>query len=84
MFQPMRVMSEYDNSDIIFQDCETYDWQTGKSKSGVHAHYRELLTLPEEIRSKMWLYHYQDARPLPDAKADGFAGFVEQGQVFEL
>jgi hypothetical protein len=31
----------------------------------------------------MWLYHYQDG-PLPDAKADGFAGFVNQGQTFEF
>jgi len=31
----------------------------------------------------MWLYHYQDGE-LPAAVADGFAGFVAKGQVFEF
>jgi len=68
----------YEQADIIFQDCETSAF-----KSQVHAHYEELLTLPEKIKNKMWLYHYQPG-PLPDAKKDGFCGFVKRGQTFEF
>jgi len=30
----------------------------------------------------MWLMHYQPCDN--DAEADGFAGFIQKGQVFEL
>lgn len=70
--------SLYQNADIIFQDCET-----SVNKSGVHAHYTDLRTLNPDIKRKMWLYHYQPL-PLPDAKADGFKGFVTRGQRFYL
>lgn len=63
----------YRSADIIFQDCETSAY-----RSGVHAHYSELLTLPPEIRSKMHLYHYNPGAK-PDAQADGFVGFVDKG-----
>jgi len=75
---PSQLRDFYKMSDIIFNDCET-----NMFPSGVHAHYKELLTLPPEIRAKMWLYHYNDG-DLPDAKADGFAGFVVKGQTFEF
>lgn len=68
----------YEQADIIFQDCETSPFQTK-----VHAHYKELLSLPEKIKNKMWLYHYQPGL-LPDAKKDGFCGFVQRGQTFEF
>jgi ribonuclease BN (tRNA processing enzyme) len=69
----------YEPFDIIFHDAEIYS-----GKSGVHAHYTDLQTLPVHIKSKMWLYHYQDVEKMPDAIADGFAGFVKQGQSFNL
>lgn len=75
---PNQIMDFYRASDIIFQDAETTPF-----KSGVHAHYSDLKTLPEEIKAKMWLYHYADGE-LPNAEADGFAGFVHQGQIFEV
>ena len=81
-FCPNLLMDFYQRSRLIFHDCETYDL-TGKIKSGVHAHYTELKTLPPEIRAKTWLYHYNDGA-LPDAKADGFAGLVAKGQSFEI
>jgi ribonuclease BN (tRNA processing enzyme) len=77
-FAPSQLMVFYRRASVIFHDCETYP-----HKSGVHAHYTELITLPPEVRAKMWLYHYQDGA-LPDAKKDGFAGFVERGQTFEF
>lgn len=65
-------------ADLIFHDCETM-----KVKTGVHAHYDELKKLPEEIKSKMWLYHYNPGK-LPNAKKDGFKGFVKKGQLFNF
>jgi hypothetical protein len=63
----------------IFHDCEV------GFKTGVHAHYDELLTLPDDVRAMMWLYHYN---PLEAAKknagADGFRGFVTKGKTFEF
>ncbi len=68
----------FERADIVFQDCEV-----SRFPSRIHAAYDELLALPKSIRNKMWLYHYQPG-PLPDAKKDGFRGFVKRGQVFEF
>jgi ribonuclease BN (tRNA processing enzyme) len=68
----------YEEADLIFHDCET----TG-DRTPVHAHYQDLLTLPAAIRRKMWLYGYQPGQ-LPNAKKDGFQGFVQRGQRFEF
>jgi ribonuclease BN (tRNA processing enzyme) len=75
---PAQLNDFYKMSDVIFQDCETLPF-----KSGVHAHYSELVSLPEEVKKKMFLYHYNDGE-LPDAEADGFLGFIKQGQVFDF
>lgn len=72
------IMSFCKAADVIFHDCETSAFRTG-----VHAHYDDLKTLDPALKRRMWLYHYQDGA-LPDAKADGFAGFVHQGQVFDF
>ena len=81
-FCPRQIEDFYKRAYIIFQDCETYDL-TGNIRSGVHAHYLDLKTLPAETKAKMWLYHYSDGE-LPDAVADGFAGFIQKGQSFDL
>ncbi len=77
-FAPYQMRKFYDTCDLIFHDCETAPF-----KSGVHAHYEDLTTLPEEVKSKMWLYHYQP-NPPQDSLADGFLGFVEKGQIIEI
>jgi hypothetical protein len=77
-FAPHSIKTFYNQSDIVFHDCETSPYPTG-----IHAHFNELKTLPSETKSKMWLYHYNDGQP-PDALAEGFAGFVPQGHTFEL
>jgi ribonuclease BN (tRNA processing enzyme) len=64
--------------DTIFHDCETTPFKTG-----VHAHYDELLTLPVAIRNKLWLYHY-NPDPAYDPKAEGFKGFITKGQEFHF
>lgn len=76
-FQPEYLLPYYQQAQIIFQDCETKP-----NPSGVHAHYQQLLALDPTIKAKMWLYHY-DALPAT-AQADGFAGAVIPGQVFDL
>lgn len=77
-FCPDSYESLYESSDIIFHDCET-----SASKSCVHADYGSLVQLPDRIKNKMWLYHYSGGQ-LPNAKKDGFLGFVQKGQVFDL
>jgi len=83
-FSPEASMTAfYNESDVVYQDCETSDFKTG-----VHANYADLRNLAPEIKAKMWLYHYQDnvidnweeweAR----AKADGFRGFIPTAARF--
>lgn len=77
-FCPRQIERFYDRSEAIFHDCETYPF-----KSGVHAHYDDLRTLPEATKKKMWLYHYgPDPKQRPEE--DGFQGFVAKGQTFEF
>ena len=67
------------DSDILFHDCDVMNI------TDVHAHYDELANLPAEIKRKMWLYHYTDlGDKMPDVVKDGFLGFVQRGQVFEM
>jgi ribonuclease BN (tRNA processing enzyme) len=75
-YSPEHLLPLYEEADIIFHDCETT-----KTKSTVHPHYSELMRLPEAIKNKMWLYHYNPGT-LPDAQKDGFQGFVVKGQSF--
>jgi len=75
-FAPNQLTKFYDMADVIFHDSETAPF-----KSGVHAHYSDLKNLPANIKSKMWLYHYQPGDK-PDAVTDGFNGFVVKGQSF--
>lgn len=75
---PDQMNEFYKEADIIFHDCETND-----SRSQVHAHYSELVKLPLKIKNKMWLYHYNPT-DLPNAKKDGFRGFVKKGQCFDF
>jgi len=77
-FSPEHYMPYFERADLIFQDCET-----ATPLSGVHATYAQLKSLPDHIRAKMWLYHYNPGR-LPRAERDGFLGFVKCGQVFEF
>lgn len=77
-FAPSQLTRFYEQADIIFHDCET------AYHSGVHAHYDDLnRSLSGAVKKRMWLYHYNDGE-LPDAVQDGFAGFVNRGQEFEL
>lgn len=67
-----------EKSHIIFHECET-----SANKSGVHTHFSDIKNLSQPIKEKMWLYHY-DSGVLPDAKSEGFRGFVKKQQKFEF
>ncbi|HHF7345526.1 TPA: MBL fold metallo-hydrolase [Legionella feeleii] len=75
-YAPKQLLDYYEEATIIFHDCET-----AEKKSGVHAHYSELVTIPARLKKKIWLYHHSPGK-LPDARADGFLGFVKKGQSF--
>lgn len=75
---PAQLVDFYKSADLIFQDCETT-----RFKSGVHANYQELITLNNDIKQKMWLYHYNPG-VLPESEKDGFRGFVKKGESFDL
>jgi len=73
------------NAKYIFYDCDVMNL------SGVHVNYSDLKKFGKRTRKKMWLYHYTDLSlykgeygEMPDEKEDGFAGFVQEGQIFEL
>ena len=76
-FAPNQLLTFYQRSDIIFQDCELAQYP-----NSVHAQYHELSALPADVKRKMWLYHNDGERP--DAVANGFAGFVNKGDVFDF
>lgn len=77
-FCPNQIQKFYNQAQVIFQDCETSPF-----KSGVHAHYDDLKTLPIETKEKMWLYHYQP-NPPQNPVEDGFLGFIQKGQTFDF
>jgi ribonuclease BN (tRNA processing enzyme) len=89
-FCPHSIMDFYKQADLIIQDCETNSF-----KSGVHANFMDLATLPDEIKKKMILIHYQDN--VLDEKGDinqewsdketdaGFdLGFAVKGQELDV
>ncbi len=71
------IEKRFPKIDTIFHDCQLF---TG----GVHASYQELLTLPLEIRKKMYLCHYGDNYEKFSPENDGFAGFAKQGHYYSL
>ncbi len=78
MFQPQRLEKIAESVDVIFHDCET-----SEKRSTVHAHYDQLCTLPESVKQKIWLYHYEPHLGY-NPRDDGFRGFVVKGQEFSF
>ena len=70
--------SLYTTANIVLHDCET------GFRSGVHPHYDDMKELPEDVKKKIYLYHYNEPKA-PDAGAeDGFGGFIQVGDAFEI
>jgi ribonuclease BN (tRNA processing enzyme) len=73
------LVSYYDNKfnlEIIFHDCQFFS-------GGVHTSLDELKQLPEGIKKKMYLTHYDDTWEKYEEKVKkyGFAGLAKQ-QIF--
>lgn len=70
---------EIEGADVVLHDCEI-----GPVRTDVHAGYDDLAAaLPPELRAKTRLYGFGPGA-LPDAVADGFAGFLRPGDVVRL
>ena len=83
-FCPNQIMDFYEQADLIIQDCE-YLYFDGKAvKSGVHAHYEDLKTLPNEIKAKMILSHYQDGMDCFPIEYDGFSRLAKKGGAITI
>ena len=61
--------------ECIFHECTFFE-------SPVHSSYNELLTLPTEMRKKMFLCHYGENYREFLPQDDGFAGFAERGLYY--
>jgi ribonuclease BN (tRNA processing enzyme) len=83
---PMRFSND---AEIMFHDCQLF-------YGGVHASYHELMTLPEQVRAKIMLYHYGDNWNRPetwvkqdnpftgDPVKDGFMGWAQQQVAYDF
>lgn len=74
LFMPPQVRHFYDQASVVYMDCET------GFASGVHPHISGLRELPDALKRKMWLYHY-DAEP--EYAAGEFAGTLRAGMTHE-
>lgn len=77
--EQLKFLMETFPIEYIFHDCDT----SGYSE-GVHATYDQLKTLPEQIKSKMYLCHYGNDAAQKNPKADGFAGFAKAATYYEF
>lgn len=80
-FKPDQLQWILDNYEIqyIFHDCDVSGYA-----EGVHASYKQLKTLPADMRKKIYLCHYNSAACKINSKADGFAGFVRKGKYYTI
>ena len=66
--------------ELIFHDC-TF---TLKYPGTVHTHYEELLTLPDQVRSRIVLMHYGIVPKGVNVVADGFRNAARRHENFPL
>ena len=69
------LCERFPKTEAIFHDCQMFD-------GGVHASYKQLSTLPAELRKKIYLCHYSDVRKGFTPRRDGFAGFAVPGVYY--
>jgi hypothetical protein len=67
-----------DQVQAIFHDCQLSE------PGSVHATYWELMTLPPELRRKMWLTHYGDNFAQFHPRRDGFRGFAQAWRLYRF
>ncbi len=78
-----------EDAEVMFHDCQLFN-------GGVHASYEELMTLPADIRKKMFLYHFGDnwdqintwVKPdnpfSGEPQKDGFLGWAQQQMAYDF
>jgi len=77
------MMAYYREAKVVFHDCETTPF-----KSGVHPNFDDIISLPEDVKEKMFLYHYHDNVVEEwdewngKAKNNGLGGFIKEGAIF--
>ena len=69
------LCERFPKAEAIYHDCQMFE-------GGVHASYKQLLTLPADIRKKIFLCHYSDVRKGFTPRRDGFAGFAIPGVYY--
>lgn len=89
MFDPEYPERFRADAEVMFHDCQLF-------QGGVHASYQELMTLPRDIRQKMYLYHFGDNWDAPetwvqnadkftgDPLQDGFLGWAQQQVAYDF
>jgi ribonuclease BN (tRNA processing enzyme) len=89
MFDPEYPERFSTEAEVMFHDCQLF-------QGGVHASYQELMTLPRDIRQKMYLYHFGDNWDAPetwvqnadkftgDPLQDGFLGWTQQQVAYDF
>jgi ribonuclease BN (tRNA processing enzyme) len=75
---PKQLEDMYEAVDIIIHDCET------GFPSSVHAHINDLKTLPQHVKDKMILCHYNDGFDRTLTKEYGFKQNMEMGDTLTI
>jgi ribonuclease BN (tRNA processing enzyme) len=81
-YTPNQLQGFMKDATVIITDCET-----SENKSGIHAHWSELIDMSEDIKRKTWFIHFGDEVDedyIERAKAEGFLGFLRPGQELIL
>jgi len=83
-FQPKKLKKFYEQATIIFNEVEFADYP-----GSVHTQFKQLNTLDDSIKEKMYLYHYSlNGHCFNDmdkiVKENGFAGLIKRGQKFSF
>lgn len=63
--------------ETIIHDCDVSGYA-----EGVHASYRQLMTLDADTKAKMFLVHYNASAEKKIPENDGFLGFVKPGRWY--
>ena len=71
---PPQLETFYKKANVVYQDCET------GFRSGVHAHIDDLKKLNSDIKSKLYLYHFDKE---PEVTSGEFKGVLQAGDVHE-
>ena len=73
------LLEHYKGIEYIFHDCDVSGYS-----DGVHASYEQLQTLPPELRSKIYLCHYNSHAQRVSPTQDGFLGFAQPGIYYDF